>query len=665
MQTRSEFLSCLGSSKSIGFAHPEVEHSMKTKAILFQCRFQVSIIALLCLNGWLSGDRHGLGVMTAAESESPGAFIAKNLAELTGKSHGICAVLGAEQWETGLALGRAGDFFAHILDPHKTAAQSAQGKVDRDGLYGKRIVVEHGSFAALPYAENTVDVILAMGLTEQSLNTLSGAELFRVLTPRGVLVLGGQEVLADQVEKWARQLPFKNLRVLDGPAKGVVLAAKPALAGTDDWSHWEHGPDNNPVSADGVIKAPYMTQWMGKPYYITMPAITTAAGGRIFTAMGHIAHHQREESWLNTILARNGHNGTILWKLRLPDGYLAHRSAFIATEDTFYLIDLDGNGCLLLNPETGEEKDRLAIPGVKGEWKWMAMQDGLLYVLAGPTKDPAETTVVRSEFTHWSWGELSKGYYEKRVPWGLGTTVGAYDLKERKLLWRHEESKPIDARAMAMGGGRLFFYGPDSRAGCLDARSGKLVWANADAQVRDLIEQPGRGLTSTPGFRTECYALYTPEVLFFEAQTHMNLVALSTQDGRLLWHKRKTTSNPNMIYLEEKLLVGIGPEGSTMAIDPLKGEILEDLGFKKRSCARLTATPDSLFCRGWPEGLTRYDRTVKKVFFNGAIRPSCNDGVVPANGLIYLGPWTCDCNLSLMGQVAMRSAGDFVFERPA
>jgi len=432
--------------------------------------------------------------------------------------------------------------------------------------------------------------------------------------------------------------------------------------GVDSWSHWEHGPDNNPVSTDTVITAPYRTQWLGVPYYIAMPAITTVAGGRIFTAMGHIAHHKREEKWLNTVLARNGYNGEELWLRRLPDGYLVHRSAFVATDDVFYMIDSDGDGCLMLDPETGKELDTLHVPDLDGEWKWMALQDGVLFVLAGKKKDPPETTLVRSTYRAWSWGELSRGYYEKRVPWGFGETIVAYDLDQGKTLWRHTEDKPIDSRAMVIGGGRVFFYGPDSHTGCLDAKSGAVVWTNDDRKIIDLIEEPGSGLQSTPGFRTTCFCLYTPEALFYEAQTRMNIVAVSNKDGSLLWSRKKTTNNPNMLYAGGHLLVGIGPEGNTLVLDPLTGDTIEDLGFKKRSCVRLTATHDSFFCRGWPEGLTRYDRNAKKVLFNGAMRPSCNDGVIAANGMLYFGPWLCDCNLSLMGTTGMCSAGDFRVE---
>ncbi len=35
---------------------------------------------------------------------------------------------------------------------------------------------------------------------------------------------------------------------------------------------------------------------------------------------------------------------------------------------------------------------------------------------------------------------------------------------------------------------------------------------------------------------------------------------------------------------------------------------------------------------------------------------------LPAGGILYLGPWQCDCNLSLIGNVAKCSAGEFRFD---
>jgi len=570
-----------------------------------------------------------------------------------------------------LELVRRSDFIVHAWEPNPSVVAAARHLADTESLLGGRVVIEKGSFKRLPYADHTVDLLVAPHLTNRVLDELPASEVLRVLRPLGRAILGrGRPLDASdgglthsRLEQWLGAWAGQKPTVREDETGLWTRLIKPPLIGVDAWSHWEHGPDNNPVSTDTVIRAPYMTQWLGEPYYIAMPAITTASAGRLFIAMGHIAHHRREEPWLNTLMASNGFNGITLWTRKLPDGYLAHRSAFIATPETFYMIDHDGTGCLLLDPETGEQKDRIYVPEVRGYWKWMALQDGVLFALIGKDPDRPETTIVRSQYPAWSWGELSKGYYEPRLPWGFGHAIAAYDVKERTVRWVHREDRPVDSRAMTLGGGRVFFYGPESRIGCLDAKTGELLWANEDPKVRSLIEEPGRGLGSTPGFRTTCYALYTPRALFYEAQTQMNIVAVSLKDGGLLWHRKKTTSNPNMLYVDDRLLVGIGPEGSTLVLDPMTGQTIEDLGFKKRSCARLTATPDSLFCRGWPEGVTRYDRANKRILFNGAFRPSCNDGVIGANGLLYAGPWACDCNLSLMGRVALCSAGRFEFDR--
>ena len=615
----------------------------------------------------------GVGPAVPAAEEPAGdeSALVAHLVEMSGISGGVCSVLGCDDAELALELARSGRFFVHVQDTSDSTLASARSMVDVEGLYGKSVVVDKGDLESLPYADNTIDLIIAADLTEPGLARTSMSEVMRVLRPGGRAILGSREGPEDaltsrrQLRRWLRSADVEESEVDKDDFGLWARVTKPPLEGVDEWTHWEHGPDNNPVSTDTVIKAPYRTQWLGLPLYIGMPAISTAAGGRIFVAMGHIAHHVREEPWLNTVLARNGYNGTELWSRRLPDGYLAHRSAFIATKDTFYMIDADGNGCLLLDPETGVEKGRIGIPEIRGEWKWMAMQDGTLFALAGEKKDPPETTIVRSTYTHWSWGELSKGYYQKRIPWGFGTTIFAYDLNRNELLWTHTEDAPVDSRAMVIGDGQIFFYGPDSHIGCLDTKSGDLAWTNDDPKVRELIEEPGRGLTSTPGFRTTCFCLYTPKALFYEAETRMNVVAVSKEDGSYLWHRHKTTNNPNPLYVDEHLLVGIGPEGSTLVLDPLTGKTIKDLGFKKRSCARLTATPDSFFCRGWPEGFTRYDRRSGKILFNGAFRPSCNDGIIGANGMLYAGPWLCDCNLSLMGTLGLCSSGDFEFEREA
>ncbi|MFV1965943.1 MAG: PQQ-binding-like beta-propeller repeat protein [Pirellulaceae bacterium] len=47
------------------------------------------------------------------------------------------------------------------------------------------------------------------------------------------------------------------------------------------------------------------------------------------------------------------------------------------------------------------------------------------------------------------------------------------------------------------------------------------------------------------------------------------------------------------------------------------------------------------------------------------MRPACQDGVIASWGMLYWGPWMCDCNHSLVGMIGVAPAGDFDFTQTA
>lgn len=573
-------------------------------------------------------------------SANAAVSVGERIIEYHGLKRGVVAMVGID-WDLALQMVKASEVLLHVRAQDPTAVYRFRQQAAAAGFGIDRIVVESGSTANLPYADNTVDLLIVPGKAGPN-----RTEILRVLSPEGhALIRGGS---MPQTSEW---------KAPDGSVWRSLK--KPPLAGADDWSHWEKSADNNPVSGDTVIKAPYMTQFMSLPYYIGMPAVTTAASGRTFLAIGHIAHHEREWAGLLRLIARNGYNGQVLWERKLPEGYLVHRSAFIATKDVFYM--LNGDHCLLLDSRTGAKLGQLDIPEVKGEWKWIAMHEGKLYALLGKPDPKTETMKGDRSFGGWSWGDLSKGYYPPRVPFGFGHTLVVIDLKTKETVWQfyEEEGVQIDSRGIAIHGNRIFFYSPDHHLKCLAADTGSFRWVNDDKEVLGLIESPGKGLVSTPGFRTACLMVASQDALLIQGQTRMNVVGISTADGRLLWKKKKITNNPNAIFVDGRFILGIGTNATHVAINPISGEVEETLKFKKRACTRLTASSDSFFCRG--EGTLRYDRETKKVLVDGSVRPACNDGALPANGMLYVGPWQCDCNLSIIGHIGKTSAGDFDF----
>lgn len=269
------------------------------------CHVFVAVSWLVCLGT--------LGGATSDAATVSDEHLVQEIIKQTGLDRGLCVVLGAKG-DLPLDLARESQALVYVRDPDAAAVAALHKQALAAGLPIQRLVVERGACNKLPFADNVVDLVIDNTQDRKDLKAPSQEEMLRALRPEGATVR----------------------KDADGT---LVTVSKPPPAGVDDWSHWEKAPDNNPVSDDQIIRAPYMTQFLAGPMYIGMPSVTTAAGGRTFLAIGHIAHHRREWPSLQRLIARNGYNGIILWERKLPKDYLAHRSAFVATKDTFYMVD--------------------------------------------------------------------------------------------------------------------------------------------------------------------------------------------------------------------------------------------------------------------------------------------------------------------------------------
>jgi outer membrane protein assembly factor BamB len=453
------------------------------------------------------------------------------------------------------------------------------------------------------------------------------AEVLRVLRPGGKALVGSKEVV------------------------------KPFPEATDDWSHPYHGPDNNPQSKDQVARAPYLTHFLAEPWYSPMPLVTVASGGRLFKAFGHVAIKQREWPLLNTLVAQNAFNGTVLWERKLSPNFMIHRSTLIATPDTLYLAD--DASCKRLDAATGELRDEIVSAADDGAvWKWLALADGVLYALVGKDEAPDPTVRGDRRARGWPWGPpLGAGYNSKQYPWGFGQTLLAIDPESKKVLWRHRETEPIDTRAVCMAAGRMFFYSHGRFLGALDAKSGDVLWRTSDAELLQAVGEHRFAQNPGEGFSTSSYTKCNDKALYFAGPTRTDLVAVSAADGKLLW--RQTQRGNSQLVLRDDGLYAMSP-GQSAKYDYLSGEVIESLG-PRVNCTRATGSVDSIFVRGGRDGTMRYDMLSHQQQHLCPMRPSCQDGVLVAHGHLFWGPWMCDCNLTLVGVVSLAPAGQFDF----
>ncbi|UCF15861.1 MAG: PQQ-binding-like beta-propeller repeat protein [Phycisphaerales bacterium] len=576
-------------------------------------RLPIIILSMLCLSQTQANDR------------------AESILEKIGVTRGICMLIGDTNCELAVALAGRSELILYVQLARGQDVRDACRAADEANLFGTRIFLGKGSPTKLHMADDIADALVVANEKAR----VSRQEVLRVLRP------GGKALRGDKV------------------------LTKPFPKGMDDWSHPYHGPDNNPLSADRLIRAPYMTQFLADPRYGPAPQLAVASAGRVFKAFGHVAWHEREEPFLNTLAAFNGFNGTMLWKRPLPEGLMVHRNTMIATPQTLYLGD--HKSCKLIDTATGQTKGQIIPPvDVAGGtfWKWMALEGGTLYAVLGEAEQIDETMRWKRQAHGWPWTGISKGYNQPEQPWGFGRNLLAIDPKNKEVLWNHHEDEPMDGRAVCMKNGRIFIFRFGAYLSCLDAKTGEVLWRKAKDNSPELFETLGEYLPRQSwqtNWRTTAYLKCSDKALYFAGPQIGRLLAVSAENGDILW--QHPYDNFQLVLHADGLYAISGPWANNLSkkFDPLTGEILAEFATTgRRACTRPTSTSDSILFRAMG-GSVRFDLASSSPRWISPMRPPCHDGVTVANGLLYWWPFACDCQLTLNGFTCVGPAGDFDF----
>ena len=560
-----------------------------------------------------------------AASGSPADVI-----EAVGTDGGVCAVLGDDGCGRALELAEETRFLIYMHMRRGKAFQAACRKIAAAGHYGSRIFIGRGGPRRLQLGDNLADAVIVCAKDAAT----PEREMLRVLRPGGKLMYPDRTV------------------------------TKPFPEGVDDWSHPYHGPDNNPQSDDQVIVAPYLTQFLAEPRYAPLPQVALASAGRVFKAFGHVAFKVREEPLLNKLVAFNGYNGAMLWQRDLAEGVMIHRNTMIATPTAVYVGD--DQSCKVINAGTGKLKDEIIPPvDMAGGtfWKWMALEDGVLYAMMGGQEQRDPTKRWARDKHGWPWNPVSEGFNQPEHPWGFGRNVLAIDVDTHKVLWSHREEEPIDGRAICMTDGRLYAFRFASYLVCLDTKTGHEIWRRTPENAPKLFDALGEYLNRQDwrtNWRTTCYLKCSDKALYFAGPMVGKLLAVSAQDGTVMWEN--PYSNFQLVLREDGLygLSGQIDKHPSKKFDPLTGEVLAEIAMHRRACTRPNGSADAIFCRA-EGGSIRLDAGSSRPQWVSPMRPNCHDGVTIANGLLYWWPSVCDCQLTLYGITCLGPAGDFDF----
>ncbi|MFW6107075.1 MAG: PQQ-binding-like beta-propeller repeat protein [bacterium] len=558
--------------------------------------------------------------------------LAREIRQATAVRGGLIVHLGCGDGKLTAALRASDSYVVHGLDRDPANVARAREHARSLGLAGF-VGAARWREPGLPYADNLVDLLVAAQPV-----AVPEAEILRVLAPRGVAYLRGED------GRWRK-------------------AVKPWPRGMDGWTHGDHGPDGNPVSQDVLVGPPRRVQWMAGPAWSKKhwgPRISAlvTSGGRLFcvqdktpTSLFNVAAR-----WVLT--AREAFNGVVLWRRELPDWTGKGWGKVVRRKGT---PEAPGGLVLGLYGELGGGS------GIRDGRDVVAAAGDRLYLPLG-RGEPVSALDAAT-------GEVLRAYpgispvEEVAVAHGLlliggGGKVWAVEPETGQRRWAAEGGNICAATD------RVCLTGPRGRSVvCLELESGRRLWElGFDRAIR---QTPGPRIVGTARFTGPLQAGAGILLAMVRDRRQLEGVAVALGDGAPLWRGRfggePFARGSGPFVIDGAIWVLDSAHGVVKVLDPRTGKTRRELaapairyvGHHAR-CCRARATPRYII--GKERGADFVDLQSGRVWWHNWVRGPCHRGVIPANGLLYAGQHSCRCytEAALHGfwALAPRSGGD-------
>ncbi len=506
------------------------------------------------------------------------------------------------------------------LDADWSNVGKARERVLAKGLY-ERATIDKLTGERLPYVDNLVNLLIA-----EKPGPISREEMLRVIAPDG------------------------SLFIREGD--GWKTVSKPRPLEMDEWTHFLHGPDNNPVAHDSLVGPPDTIQWMAGPKFSRAHeqqasfSSAVTSGGRMFYILDETPRVdiRLPSKWV--LVARDAFNGVLLWKRDMGnwvDQYRRFRSGpanlpfrlVAAADKVFATLDFEGP-VHALDAATG--KDIRVIAGSE-KTKQILYREGFLTLLADEEvgqMDKIDAARRRGEFMP----------HHCRL-------MNVY-ADDGKTAWKNDIDELVFP-CVALKNGLLFGQTP-GRVFAIDYETGKQKWSS-EFKV-ELPIQPGKIATGEMQWEEPTLVVGKDAVYVADFK---KVLAYSIEDGKPLWQGSSSNgyNSPADLFLIDNL-VWMSGKGKRNGLDPATGEAKTAIpnykGYMHPRCYRNKAT-DQFIMLGDP-GVQIIDIKTGEIWDNHWIRGTCQYGVMPANGLLYVPPDSCACNMKtkLNGLFALASS---------
>ena len=365
---------------------------------------------------------------------------AAQILEASQQRDGYALVLGLNSGRLVEELVRQSDLYVIAVDADADKVAQLRRRLDAAGLYGSRACVRQGNPVAYPLPPYLASLIVSELSGE--VDPVAFGAIVKSVFPK-LRPYGGTACLGLTIDGAGNDVSYDA--TTDGPLAGstvrrsgdwILLNRAGPLPGAADWSHEAANSAGTGASTDRLVKAPLGLLWFNAPrewHRKPGSAVVRVSGGRVLIKA-------------EKLHAIDVFTGRGLWESTLPFAH-APTDQLVATPEAIYATG--GRTCIVLDPATGREARRIALPDdFPGAW-----------------------ANVRC------WGDYLIAT--------SGKFLFALDRRSGEFLWRRECG--VASLSVAVGDGRVFVSElANARRGeadlaaaktaALDLRSGEVVW---------------------------------------------------------------------------------------------------------------------------------------------------------------------------------------------
>jgi len=581
------------------------------------------------------------------------ATTASDILKDSGVRGGLVVVVGCEDFEVLIGLGREKGYLVHGLDTQSDRIERATAVLQAEGSCG-RVSVARFDGRSLPYVDNLVNLLVMRDARWE----IRDEEIMRVLVPGGVaLIRDTSSGVQDPVSCNSHPATRISHPVSQTAGSWTVLK-KPVPPEIDEWTHHMYDASGIGAGRDTAVSQPRSIQWKAGPEYsrshenMSSVSAVVSAGGRVFSIMdeGPTASIYLTPKWM--LSARDAFSGVLLWEIPirewharlfpLKSGPLQLPRRLVAAGDRVYVTlgidapvsELDAaTGEILRTFSDTEHAEELLHSNGK-----------LLVVLSDgePVKPYRGRTPASRD---------GLALDERTVNLASDRSVVLVDVQSGKTVWKTPPG-PIVPLTIAADCGRVFFLRGNELVSA-DMSDGTDIWAEEVASKGVRF-----GTTASPTL------LVHKDVVYVARQG--TLTAWNAVTGEQMWSAPCATGGykaPASIFILNDLIwdIDAGGEpyrpGSDLSkinrtytgYDLRTGEVVKKLPVSSKHGyaimhhrCHVPRASGKYIVTSFP-GIEFFDVETGESTHDSWIRGACLYGFMPANGLIYTPPHPCAC----------------------